>query len=119
MRWLLTLKNHQLWMWTMRMEDPKKGFFFFFFSSDSFFFLFSQFTLSCNDFQGDRVLSLTMFFFTFCSQTNGGKANNGYNVGEKEQWCLSTLGYVKAFSRQYASEVALVSNLCLFVILWF
>ncbi|RVX20117.1 hypothetical protein CK203_004570 [Vitis vinifera] len=49
-----------------------------------------------------------MFFFTFCSQTNGGKANNGYNVGEKEQWCLSTLGYVKAFSRQYASEVALI-----------
>ncbi|XP_034689281.1 nuclear cap-binding protein subunit 1 isoform X3 [Vitis riparia] len=39
------------------------------------------------------------------SQTNGGKANNGYNVGEKEQWCLSTLGYVKAFSRQYASEI--------------
>lgn len=28
-----------------------------------------------------------------------------YNVGEKEQWCLSTLGYLKAFSRQYASEV--------------
>lgn len=39
------------------------------------------------------------------SQTNGGKANNGYNVGEKEQWCLSILGYVKAFSRQYASEI--------------
>ncbi|KAK9273716.1 hypothetical protein L1049_018526 [Liquidambar formosana] len=39
------------------------------------------------------------------SQSNGGRANNGYNVGEKEQWCLSTLGYVKAFSRQYASEI--------------
>ncbi|KAK8545063.1 hypothetical protein V6N13_066375 [Hibiscus sabdariffa] len=39
------------------------------------------------------------------SQSNGGKATNTYNVGEKEQWCLSTLGYVKAFSRQYASEI--------------
>ncbi|KAI3769012.1 hypothetical protein L6452_00108 [Arctium lappa] len=28
-----------------------------------------------------------------------------YVVEEKEQWCLSTLGYVKAFSRQYASEI--------------
>ncbi|KVI10259.1 Armadillo-type fold [Cynara cardunculus var. scolymus] len=28
-----------------------------------------------------------------------------YIVEEKEQWCLSTLGYVKAFSRQYASEI--------------
>ncbi|KAE8677217.1 Nuclear cap-binding protein subunit 1 [Hibiscus syriacus] len=37
------------------------------------------------------------------SQSNGGKATN--NVGEKEQWCLSTLGYVKTFSRQYASEI--------------
>ncbi|TYJ02749.1 hypothetical protein E1A91_A13G250700v1 [Gossypium mustelinum] len=39
------------------------------------------------------------------SQSNGGKTTNGYNVREKEQWCLSTLGYVKAFSRQYASEI--------------
>ncbi|XP_021278870.1 nuclear cap-binding protein subunit 1 isoform X1 [Herrania umbratica] len=39
------------------------------------------------------------------SQLNGSKASNIYNVGEKEQWCLSTLGYVKAFSRQYASEI--------------
>ncbi|WRX33228.1 MIF4G-like [Theobroma cacao] len=39
------------------------------------------------------------------SQPNGSKATNIYNVGEKEQWCLSTLGYVKAFSRQYASEI--------------
>ncbi|KAL4325107.1 hypothetical protein GQ457_11G018930 [Hibiscus cannabinus] len=39
------------------------------------------------------------------SQLNGGKATNTYNVREKEQWCLSTLGYVKAFSRQYASEI--------------
>lgn len=28
-----------------------------------------------------------------------------YTTSEKEQWCLSTLGYVKAFSRQYASEI--------------
>ncbi|KAI3967263.1 hypothetical protein MKW92_027666 [Papaver armeniacum] len=31
--------------------------------------------------------------------------SNGYNIGEKEQWCLTTLGYVKAFSRQYAAEI--------------
>lgn len=39
------------------------------------------------------------------SDSNGGRTVTGYNVGEKEQWCLSTLGYVKAFSRQYASEI--------------
>ncbi|KAI8020685.1 Nuclear cap-binding protein subunit 1 [Camellia lanceoleosa] len=38
------------------------------------------------------------------SHSNGERAN-GFNVGEKQQWCLSTLGYVKAFSRQYASEI--------------
>ncbi|KAK4857487.1 hypothetical protein QYF36_001438 [Acer negundo] len=38
-------------------------------------------------------------------QTNGESASNVYNIGEKEQWCLSTLGYVKSFSRQYASEI--------------
>ncbi|GJT12885.1 nuclear cap-binding protein subunit 1 [Tanacetum coccineum] len=40
---------------------------------------------------------------------NGGSERNagtGYIIGEKEQWCLTTLGYVKAFSRQYASEMA-------------
>lgn len=41
------------------------------------------------------------------SHSNGGSAGNGYKVGEKEQWCLSTLGYVKALTRQYASEVSL------------
>ncbi|KAJ9562715.1 hypothetical protein OSB04_007875 [Centaurea solstitialis] len=38
----------------------------------------------------------------------GNKRNAGsteYVVEEKEQWCLSTLGYLKAFSRQYASEI--------------
>ncbi|XP_037491219.1 nuclear cap-binding protein subunit 1 [Jatropha curcas] len=39
------------------------------------------------------------------SQSNGEKGSTAYNIGEKEQWCLSTLGYVKAFSRQYASEI--------------
>ncbi|CAK9165649.1 unnamed protein product [Ilex paraguariensis] len=39
------------------------------------------------------------------SHSNGGRVTNGYNIGEKEQWCLSTLGYLKAFSRQYASEI--------------
>lgn len=33
--------------------------------------------------------------------------SNGKNAGidERKQWCSSTLGYVKAFTRQYASEV--------------
>ncbi|XP_058208766.1 nuclear cap-binding protein subunit 1 [Rhododendron vialii] len=39
------------------------------------------------------------------SHSNGGSAGNGYKVGEKEQWCLSTLGCVKALTRQYASEI--------------
>ncbi|XP_060966908.1 nuclear cap-binding protein subunit 1 isoform X2 [Cannabis sativa] len=39
------------------------------------------------------------------SQLNGVTKSNVYNIGEKEQWCLSTLGYLKAFSRQYASEI--------------
>ncbi|KAF9621019.1 hypothetical protein IFM89_015841 [Coptis chinensis] len=38
-------------------------------------------------------------------RTNGARSSNGYNMGEKEQWCSSTLGYVKAFSRQYATEI--------------
>ncbi|KAK1393168.1 nuclear cap-binding protein subunit 1 [Heracleum sosnowskyi] len=39
------------------------------------------------------------------SNSTGGRVSSGYSVTEKEQWCLSTLGYVKAFSRQYASEI--------------
>ncbi|KAL8126639.1 hypothetical protein AgCh_013773 [Apium graveolens] len=39
------------------------------------------------------------------SNSTGGRVSSGYIVTEKEQWCLSTLGYVKAFSRQYASEI--------------
>ncbi|KAJ3683742.1 hypothetical protein LUZ60_013969 [Juncus effusus] len=37
---------------------------------------------------------------------NGDKEmKSGYNIGEMEQWCLCTLGYLKAFSRQYATEI--------------
>ncbi|KAL5565830.1 hypothetical protein UlMin_028994 [Ulmus minor] len=36
---------------------------------------------------------------------NGGRTTEAYTLGENEQWCLSTLGYLKAFSRQYASEI--------------
>ncbi|XP_073297270.1 nuclear cap-binding protein subunit 1-like isoform X1 [Primulina huaijiensis] len=39
------------------------------------------------------------------SHPNGKSTRTGYNVGEKEQWCLSTLGYVKALTRQYSSEI--------------
>ncbi|KAL2473257.1 Nuclear cap-binding protein subunit 1 [Forsythia ovata] len=39
------------------------------------------------------------------SHAHGDRSGNGYIVGEKEQWCLSTLGYVRAFTRQYASEI--------------
>ncbi|KAG1338636.1 nuclear cap-binding protein subunit 1 [Cocos nucifera] len=39
------------------------------------------------------------------SQSNGEKVFPRYSTGEQEQWCLCTLGYVKAFSRQYASEI--------------
>ncbi|PIA44491.1 hypothetical protein AQUCO_01700232v1 [Aquilegia coerulea] len=39
------------------------------------------------------------------SRVNGARLSNGYSLGEKEQWCLSTLGYVKTFSRQYATEI--------------
>ncbi|ESW33634.1 hypothetical protein PHAVU_001G086100 [Phaseolus vulgaris] len=39
------------------------------------------------------------------SQSNGEKKGGAYTVGEKEQWCITTLGYVKAFSRQYAAEI--------------
>ncbi|KAL5983841.1 Nucleic acid dioxygenase ALKBH1 [Asimina triloba] len=35
------------------------------------------------------------------NQTNG----TSYSTGEQVQWCRTTLGYVKAFSRQYATEI--------------
>ncbi|GAB2234373.1 hypothetical protein Drorol1_Dr00003623 [Drosera rotundifolia] len=37
--------------------------------------------------------------------SNGAEVNHIYSLGENEQWCLTILGYVKAFSRQYASEI--------------
>jgi hypothetical protein len=88
----------------MRVGDPTKGYFpllpFFFSSLFLFFaFFFSAFTFHFKS----NFVSLDSG-----SQSNGGKESNIYNVGEKEQWCLSTLGYVKAFARQYASEVNLV-----------
>jgi len=39
------------------------------------------------------------------SEPNGQNTKNDYNVGELEQWCLCTLGYLKSFSRQYATEI--------------
>ncbi|XP_042497800.1 nuclear cap-binding protein subunit 1 isoform X1 [Macadamia integrifolia] len=39
------------------------------------------------------------------SDANGEIERNSYKMGENQQWCISTLGYVKAFSRQYATEI--------------
>ncbi|CAM8952918.1 unnamed protein product [Rhodiola kirilowii] len=39
------------------------------------------------------------------SERNAINETNSYNVGENEQWCLCTLGYVKSLTRQYASEI--------------
>ncbi|XP_077218182.1 ARM repeat superfamily protein isoform X2 [Tasmannia lanceolata] len=39
------------------------------------------------------------------NRLNGERVNTGYHTGEQEQWCWTTLGYVKAFSRQYATEI--------------
>ncbi|VAI05477.1 unnamed protein product [Triticum turgidum subsp. durum] len=39
------------------------------------------------------------------SQVNGENTEVGYTIGELEQWCLCTLGYLKSFSRQYATEI--------------
>jgi len=52
-----------------------------------------------------------LLFNVFYSQSNGEKKGGAYTVGEKEQWCITTLGYVKAFSRQYAAEVLFHSPL--------
>lgn len=37
--------------------------------------------------------------------SNGEKGAATYNLSETDQWGLSTLGYVKAITRQYASEI--------------
>ncbi|XP_072997664.1 nuclear cap-binding protein subunit 1 [Typha latifolia] len=42
---------------------------------------------------------------TETSQLNGETEKYSYNIEELEQWCLSTLGHLKAFSRQYATEI--------------
>lgn len=39
------------------------------------------------------------------SVSNGEKGSAAYNLSETDQWGLSTLGYVKAITRQYASEI--------------
>ncbi|XP_047334157.1 nuclear cap-binding protein subunit 1-like [Impatiens glandulifera] len=39
------------------------------------------------------------------SHPNGEKHGSSYDLGENEQWCLSTLGYLKAITRQFASEI--------------
>ncbi|URE04460.1 MIF4G like [Musa troglodytarum] len=36
---------------------------------------------------------------------NSEKVTHRYSIKEQDQWCLCTLGYVKAFSRQYATEI--------------
>lgn len=59
--------------------------------------------------------SMNNLFPSLGSQLNGARTSNTYNVGEKEQWCLSTLGYLKAFSRQYASEVNILLMVLSFV----
>lgn len=41
------------------------------------------------------------------SENNGERVTHSYNIKEQDQWCLCTLGYLKAFSRQYATEVSL------------
>ncbi|CAD5318429.1 unnamed protein product [Arabidopsis thaliana] len=37
--------------------------------------------------------------------SENGNPKKSCEVGEREQWCLSTLGYLTAFTRQYASEI--------------
>lgn len=56
----------------------------------------------------------TSNFFSLHSEPNGQNTKDGYNVGELEQWCLCTLGYLKSFSRQYATEVSIAMPLLKF-----
>lgn len=63
---------------------------------------------TCSDlFFAQEITHFLMVIFpnVTISNSNGGRTSSGYSVTEGEQWCLSTLGYVKAFSRQYATEV--------------
>jgi hypothetical protein len=51
------------------------------------------------------MTSQTNLSLCFDSQLNGQNAKAGYSIGELEQWGLCTLGHLKSFSRQYATEV--------------
>lgn len=37
--------------------------------------------------------------------SENGNPKKRSEIGERQQWCLSTLGYLTAFTRQYAKEV--------------
>ncbi|XP_042380485.1 nuclear cap-binding protein subunit 1-like [Zingiber officinale] len=39
------------------------------------------------------------------SENNGERVTHSYDIKEQDQWCLCTLGYLKAISRQYATEI--------------
>ncbi|XP_042446819.1 nuclear cap-binding protein subunit 1-like [Zingiber officinale] len=39
------------------------------------------------------------------SENNGERVTHNYDIKEQDQWCLCTLGYLKAISRQYATEI--------------
>ncbi|KAJ0982871.1 hypothetical protein J5N97_011126 [Dioscorea zingiberensis] len=53
----------------------------------------------------NAMASLLAKLASLKSQSNGEKGTKLYNIGEREQWCLTTLGYVKAFSRKYEAVV--------------
>lgn len=40
--------------------------------------------------------------------SENGNPKKKTEIGEREQWCLSTLGYLTAFTRQYANEVKVI-----------
>ena len=61
------------------------------------------------------MFAIILFWTTnLFSEPNGQNTKNDYNVGELEQWCLCTLGYLKSFSRQYATEVSIAMPLLKF-----
>lgn len=84
MKWVLILRNRQKCNLTPKMESPRTG------ELDLWVWVF-LFWVGV-DFFHDRPFAVS-------------RASDGYKVGEQEQWCRSTLGYVKAFSREYATEV--------------
>lgn len=66
MPWPLTLKNHQQWTWTMRMEDLKTGFLLM--PTIIFSFIFP---ISCNYIQADVIVNLLYHLMIPVSQTVG------------------------------------------------